>query len=166
MNEVIIPPHVTPAVPKVASAASSQQIDGAESLPSSGKKLPLNDTTHISKEAIQLNVKQFNAEQSNNEQSKIEQANIEQANIEQANIEQANIEQTNIEQAVTDINEYVQSVLRDLHFSVDEDSGQTVVRVRDKESGELIRQIPEDVFLSLAQNLKDNQKVHLFDAHG
>jgi len=146
MNEVIIPPHVTPAVPKVASAASSKQIDGAESLPSSGKKLPLNDTTHISKEAIQLNVKHFNDEQSNTEQSKIEQANIEQV--------------------VTEINEYVQSVQRDLHFSVDEDSGQTVVRVRDKESGELIRQIPEDVFLSLAQNLKDNQKVHLFDAHG
>lgn len=71
-----------------------------------------------------------------------------------------------VEQAVTEINEYVQSVQRDLHFSVDEDSGLTVIRVRDKESGELIRQIPEDIFLSLAQNLKDNQPIHLFDAHG
>lgn len=75
-------------------------------------------------------------------------------------------EKAEIEQAVTEINEYVQSVQRDLHFSVDEDSGLTVVRVRDKESGELIRQIPEDIFLSLAQNLKDNQPIHLFDAHG
>lgn len=73
---------------------------------------------------------------------------------------------TDIEQAVTEINDYVQSVQRDLHFSVDEDSGLTVIRVRDKESGELIRQIPEDIFLSLAQNLKDNQPIHLFDAHG
>ncbi len=71
-----------------------------------------------------------------------------------------------IEQAVTEINDYVQSVQRDLHFSVDEDSGLTIIRVRDKESGELIRQIPEDIFLSLAQNLKDNQPIHLFDAHG
>lgn len=71
-----------------------------------------------------------------------------------------------IEQAVTEINDYVQTVQRDLHFSVDEDSGLTVIRVRDKESGELIRQIPEDIFLSLAQNLKDNQPIHLFDAHG
>jgi len=71
-----------------------------------------------------------------------------------------------LEQAVTEINEYVQSVQRDLHFSVDKDSGLTIVRVRDKESGELIRQIPEDVFLSLAQNLKDNQAINLFDAHG
>ena len=71
-----------------------------------------------------------------------------------------------IEQAVSEINEYVQSIQRDLHFSVDKDSGLTIVRVRDKESGELIRQIPEDIFLSLAQNLKDNQAIHLFDAHG
>ncbi|MGH1440865.1 MAG: flagellar protein FlaG [Cellvibrionaceae bacterium] len=73
---------------------------------------------------------------------------------------------TEIEEAVTEINEYVQSVQRDLHFSVDEDSGITIVRVRDKESGELIRQIPEDVFLNLAQKLKDNQTLHLLDAHG
>ena len=71
-----------------------------------------------------------------------------------------------IEEAVSDISDYVQSIQRDLHFSVDEDSGLTVVRVRDKESGELIRQIPEDVFLNLAQKLKENQPIHLFDAHG
>lgn len=71
-----------------------------------------------------------------------------------------------IEQAVTEINEYVQSIERDLHFSIDEDSGLTIIRVRDKESGELIRQIPEDIFLNLAQKLKENQTLHLFDAHG
>jgi flagellar protein FlaG len=71
-----------------------------------------------------------------------------------------------IEEVVTEINEYVQSIQRDLHFSVDEDSGLTIIRVRDKETGELIRQIPEDIFLNLAQKLKDNQTLHLFDAHG
>ncbi|MFT5117105.1 MAG: flagellar protein FlaG [Kiritimatiellia bacterium] len=76
------------------------------------------------------------------------------------------LKQSEIEQAVIEINDYVQSVQRDLHFSVDQDSGLTVVRVRDKESGEIIRQIPEDIFLNLAQNLKDNQPIHLFDAHG
>ena len=145
MNEVKST-QVTPAVPMVASAASSKDREGAERLPSSGKELPLSDTTHISKEANQLN--------------------IEQLNTAKKNSEQASSDQPDIEQAVTEINEYVQSVQRDLHFSVDEDSGQTVVRVRDKESGELIRQIPEDIFLNMAQNLKDNQPIHLFDAHG
>lgn len=72
----------------------------------------------------------------------------------------------NIEQAVIEINSHVQSVQRDLHFSVDEDSGLTVIRVHDKASGDLIRQIPEDVFLSLAQKLNEDQSIHLFDAHG
>ncbi len=71
-----------------------------------------------------------------------------------------------IQQAVSDINEYVQSVQRDIHFSIDEDSGKTIIRVRDQESGELIRQIPEDIFLNLAQKLKENQTLHLLDAHG
>ena len=74
--------------------------------------------------------------------------------------------EASIEEAVTEINDYVQSVQRDLHFSIDEDSGITVVRVRDKESGDLIRQIPEDIFLSLAHKLKENQSINLFDAHG
>ncbi len=69
-----------------------------------------------------------------------------------------------IEQAVTEINDYVQSVQRDFHFSIDEDSGMTVVRVRDKATGDLIRQIPEDIFLILAQNLKENQTINLLDA--
>lgn len=81
-------------------------------------------------------------------------------------VEKAKDSQLDIEQAVTEINEYVQSVQRDLHFSVDEDSGLTVIRVKDKESGELIRQIPEDIFLNLAQNLKDTDNFNLLDARG
>ncbi|MGH1487600.1 MAG: flagellar protein FlaG [Cellvibrionaceae bacterium] len=71
-----------------------------------------------------------------------------------------------VEDAVTELNSYVQSIQRDLHFSIDEDSGVTVVRVRDKESGELIRQIPEDIFLNLAQKLKDDNTISLLDAYG
>ncbi len=86
--------------------------------------------------------------------------------VQENNVVSEEVTKVDIEKAVTEINEYVQSVQRDLHFSVDEESGLTVIRVRDKESGDLIRQIPEDIFLSLAQNLKDNQSIHLFDAHG
>lgn len=71
-----------------------------------------------------------------------------------------------IEQAVEEISDYVQSIQRDLHFSVDDDSGLTVIKVLDKDSGDLIRQIPEDVFLDLAQNLRENKSLNLFDAHG
>jgi flagellar protein FlaG len=71
-----------------------------------------------------------------------------------------------VETAVTEINQYVQSVHRDLQFFIDEDSGVTVVRVRDKETGDLIRQIPEDIFLNLAQKLKEDNTLNLINAYG
>lgn len=77
----------------------------------------------------------------------------------------ATVKVKDIDRKVAQINDYLQSVQRDLHFSVDKDSGLTVIRVRDKESGELIRQIPEDVFLSLAQDLNDNKSLHLFETY-
>ena len=63
-----------------------------------------------------------------------------------------------ISEAVTRINEIVQSVQRDLSFNVDEDSGQTIIRVVDSGSGELIRQIPSEEALAIALQLRDLQK--------
>ena len=45
-------------------------------------------------------------------------------------------------QAVTNLQERVQSVHRELRFRVDETTGLTVVRVVEAETGDLIRQIP------------------------
>ncbi len=64
---------------------------------------------------------------------------------------------TEINEAVTRINEIVQSIQRDLSFNLDEDSGQTVIRVIDSESGELIRQIPSEEALAIAHRLRDLQ---------
>lgn len=67
---------------------------------------------------------------------------------------------------IAKVNDYVQSVQRDLQFSVDEELDKTVVRVVDRDSGELIRQIPEDIFLELARRLKDDGEVNLLNAIG
>lgn len=71
-----------------------------------------------------------------------------------------------ISQAVAQMNEYIQSEQRDLQFSVDDASGQTIVRVTDRESGELIRQIPNEVFLTLAEQARKNEAIHLISANG
>jgi len=63
-----------------------------------------------------------------------------------------------ISEAVTRINEIVQSVQRDLSFNLDEDSGKTIIRVIDSESGALIRQIPSEEALAIALQLRDLQK--------
>jgi len=57
----------------------------------------------------------------------------------------------------------VQDLQRNLDFSVDDSSGQVVVRVMDGESGKLIRQIPSEDLLRLSERLEDMRSL-LFKA--
>lgn len=68
-----------------------------------------------------------------------------------------------IETAVTNVNDFIQSVNRNLQFTVDEDSERTVIKVLDGTSGELIRQIPEDIFLELARRLRQDGELQLLN---
>lgn len=65
------------------------------------------------------------------------------------------VSKTELRQAVNQINTIVQTVHRDLHFSLDEDNGHTVIRVEDSESGELVRQIPSEEVLAIATQLRE-----------
>ncbi len=64
--------------------------------------------------------------------------------------------------AVTRLNEYVQNVQRDLQFEVDNELGQTIVRVVDQQTQEVIRQIPDEVALRLAEKLQQDEPLTLF----
>lgn len=59
----------------------------------------------------------------------------------------------NMKQAVDRINDYVQSLKRDLLFSVDQASGKSVVTVVDSQTGETIRQIPAEEILAISRAL-------------
>jgi flagellar protein FlaG len=69
-----------------------------------------------------------------------------------------------LKEAVTKLNEYVQSVQRDLQFNMDSTSGKTVIKVLDRNTQEVIRQIPDEVVLKLARNLQYDEPVNLFNA--
>lgn len=60
-----------------------------------------------------------------------------------------------VETAVEQMKDFAQVMSRQLQFDVDEDSGRTVVRVLDKDSGDVIRQIPSDEILALARHMKE-----------
>lgn len=51
------------------------------------------------------------------------------------------------------IESYLRANGRDLQFSVDSETGQTVVTVRDKSTGEVIRQIPNAEALRISRAL-------------
>lgn len=71
-----------------------------------------------------------------------------------------------LDEAVETMQDFVQSVKRELQFTVDQDLGRTVVKVVDSESGDLIRQIPEEIFLELARKVKEHGEINLFNATG
>lgn len=58
-----------------------------------------------------------------------------------------------LEKAVKDLSQGVQNLQRSLQFSIDESSGRTVIKVVDKDTQEVIRQIPEEQVLELAARM-------------
>jgi flagellar protein FlaG len=60
-----------------------------------------------------------------------------------------------LDSSVRNLNDFVQSVRRNLHFSIDSDSGRTVVKVIDADTDKVIRQIPSDEVLVMARRLEE-----------
>ncbi|MFJ3484463.1 flagellar protein FlaG [Pseudomonas sp. NPDC090202] len=65
--------------------------------------------------------------------------------------------------AVQEIQKFVQSVRRNLEFSIDEASGKVVVKVIASETGEVVRQLPSAEALKIADSLQNAHSL-LFDA--
>lgn len=65
------------------------------------------------------------------------------------------VSKEDVEVAVAQMKDFAQVMSRQLQFDVDDDSGRTVVRVLDKDSGDVIRQIPSDEILALARQMKE-----------
>ncbi len=68
-----------------------------------------------------------------------------------------------VTQAVTTIEAFTQSISRNLNFSLDDSTGRVIVKVTDAVSGEVIRQIPSEEALRLAESL-DEARSLLFKA--
>ncbi len=64
------------------------------------------------------------------------------------------LSQEKVSEAVGKLNDYVQTIRRELKFSIDEKSGRTVITVLDSQTKEIIRQIPPEEVISLSQNLE------------
>lgn len=60
-----------------------------------------------------------------------------------------------IQDRVVELNSYMQNLNRSLQFSIDEQSGDTIIKVIDSETDELIRQIPAEELLVLRSSLEE-----------
>jgi flagellar protein FlaG len=95
---------------------------------------------------------------------KVESTNMSGNGLPQNVEKMAEVTNEQVRNAVSKLNDYVQSMERTLDFQMDEESGKTVIKVFDKSSSELIRQIPNELALELAQNLNDDEPSLLFSA--
>ena len=140
MNDVK-PSNVT-LIPAAATSAQTNQGRAAESSTAAGgKQLP---PVSVPEPAV----------------TAVTTADAPRVDIEEA----AEQQQKSLEEAVSQLNDYVQSTQRDLHFSFDEDAGKPVVTVLDRETQQVIRRIPDDVVLNLARKLNDDEPLRLFSA--
>ena len=63
------------------------------------------------------------------------------------------MESEQVQRAAETINRQLQTVAPNLRFSVDEDTGKTVVRVVDTDTGETIRQVPSEEVLAISRSI-------------
>ena len=68
-----------------------------------------------------------------------------------------------LDDAVSRLNDFVQSVQRALEFDVNDETGQTVVRVIDQQTEEVVRQIPDELAMRLAENLQQDEPLSLLN---
>lgn len=66
-----------------------------------------------------------------------------------------------LEAAVKKLNDYSQNMRRTLSFTVEESTGRTVISVYDAETHELIRQIPPEDTLNLAERIAEETRALL-----
>lgn len=61
--------------------------------------------------------------------------------------------QQQVEAAVKQVASVIQPKASDLKFSIDNDTGKTIVRITDQKTGEMIRQIPSAELVEIARSL-------------
>ncbi|HEY0267880.1 MAG TPA: flagellar protein FlaG [Methyloradius sp.] len=65
----------------------------------------------------------------------------------------ASVSQSALEAAVKNINEFVSPMTQSIEFSLDHDSGRTIVKVVDSETQKVLRQIPDEEVLQISKTL-------------
>ncbi|MBH0038095.1 flagellar protein FlaG [Pseudoalteromonas sp. SWN166] len=66
------------------------------------------------------------------------------------------LEREQLEQMAQQLQDFMGEMNRSLQFKVDEDSGRDVIKVLDKDSGEVIKQYPSEEVLSLVSKLSES----------
>ncbi|MBT3203616.1 MAG: flagellar protein FlaG [Gammaproteobacteria bacterium] len=105
------------------------------------------------------NVVDFKLTQSN----KADEVSDESIPLKPASSVEESVDSQEMESTANRLNEIAQDIRRDLEFKVDDNSGDMVITVLDRETNEVIRQIPQEHVLALRENMESLKGI-LFSA--
>ena len=108
----------------------------------------MESTTHFTKPSVSTPSNTQRPQQATDAPST---KNVESLLATSANSEPASDE--NIQQAIDKIQNFTDKVAKNLEFSIDEDTGKTVVKLLDSQTKEVIRQFPTEEAISIARTL-------------
>lgn len=84
--------------------------------------------------------------------------NISQAFVQQADSSNVERKGAQLDEAVAKVESFLKVQNRDLAFSIDDETNRSVVTVKDSQSGDVIRQIPSEDVLKLAERIQELQQ--------
>ncbi|MFH0925223.1 MAG: flagellar protein FlaG [bacterium] len=123
----------------VAATHSNNNISSIEQVPANNIKISVTkEIEEIDKNAKQVNLQVKDLSKGENDTLTFNEISLEQ-----------------IEKAVDQVDKIVQSINKRLSFFVDKESGRFAVKVIDKETNKVIRQIPPEEILNLSARIKE-----------
>ena len=75
---------------------------------------------------------------------------------EQRGIAEISFDIVEVNRAASKVNEFVEQIGRNLEFSVHESTGRVIITVRESETGKIVRQIPPEELLIIADLVREN----------
>jgi flagellar protein FlaG len=71
-----------------------------------------------------------------------------------SDVAEESVEAPSLDEALAQLQEFSRNMRRSLDFSVDSESGRSVVRVMDVETDQVVRQIPTEEAINIARNIE------------
>lgn len=132
---------INSSLQNITLSASPSKLPAGSSVSQSGMALPEETEAGLSKIAVSVNhVKDSMTQNTDDSAREPENLTVEVA-----------------EEMAGKMNDMIKSMQRDLEFAVDQESGRTVFKVIHTSSGDVIRQVPSEEALELAEALADGR---------
>jgi len=81
----------------------------------------------------------------------------------ESSVKTATLSKESLQETVNKLQDYVDNYNRDLSFSIDDDTGRTVVRLMDNDNN-VVRQYPSEEVLNLLEHLEQNKGLFIDQA--